>query len=45
MEKATMSDEQDVRAVIEGIGRTFSALDVDRWLSLDFGALPWTSAT
>jgi hypothetical protein len=28
-----MSEEQDVRAVIEGIGETFSKLDVDRWLS------------
>jgi len=28
-----MSDEQDVRVVIEGIGKTFSELDVDRWLS------------
>jgi len=28
-----MSDEQDVRAVIEGIGSTFSRLDVDAWLS------------
>jgi hypothetical protein len=28
-----VSEEQDVRAVIEGIGETFSELDVDRWLS------------
>lgn len=28
-----MSEEQDIRAVIEGIGETFSELDVDRWLS------------
>ena len=28
-----MSDEQQVRAVIEGIADAFSELDVDRWLS------------
>ena len=28
-----MSDEQEIRAVIEGIGETFSGLDVDEWLS------------
>jgi len=28
-----MSAEQDVRAVIDGIGESFSRLDVDRWLS------------
>jgi hypothetical protein len=28
-----MSEEQDVRAVIESIGKTFSELDVDQWLS------------
>ena len=28
-----MSDQQDVRGVIEGIADAFSALDVDRWLS------------
>ena len=31
--KETMSEEQHVRAVIEGIGETFSELDVDAWLS------------
>ena len=28
-----MSDAHDVRVVIEGIGKTFSERDVDRWLS------------